>query len=292
MLRALKVLKELQPEDFKVLHGVERGMMYHEYVPMKEIPKFSGLTIEEVSHRLSRVHGFKLVYRWVGPYTGYALNYDGYDCLALNTLVQANILQSLGKPLGIGKEADVYDALTVKDGRAAVKFHRLGRESFRKTRRVRGYVKGRGHAPWLYQSRLAAKREFKALTLLYPQEVSVPKPIAYNRHVLVMGMVEGDPLNTCNILPDAYKVLSEVVENLKAAYLKAGVIHSDLSEYNVILTPSLHVMIIDWPQWVSRDHPNADMLLRRDLSYILKYFRRKHNTSISLEEAIKYVKEA
>jgi hypothetical protein len=43
---------------------------------------------------------------------------------------EANILEAFGKSLGIGKEADVYDALTPRNERVAVKFHRLGRISF------------------------------------------------------------------------------------------------------------------------------------------------------------------
>ena len=42
---------------------------------------------------------------------GHTLNYAGYDYLcAIKTLVKAGVIESFGQTLGVGKEADVYDA--------------------------------------------------------------------------------------------------------------------------------------------------------------------------------------
>jgi len=62
-----------------------------------------------------------------------------------------------------------------------------------------------------------------------------------------------------------------------------------LSEYNIILKPNRHILIIDWPQYVTKDHPNAKELLTRDVQNILQYFKRKHKIDASLEETIEYV---
>ena len=124
---------------------------------------------------------------------GYTLNYAGYDCLAINALVKAGVIESFGQSLGVGKEADVFDALSPDGKRIAVKFHRLGRISFRQTRRKRGYIKRTLH--WLFQSHLAAEKEFQAMKLVYESGVSVPEPISQNRHVIAMGMIEGGELS-------------------------------------------------------------------------------------------------
>jgi RIO kinase 2 len=71
--------------------------------------------------------------------------------------------------------------------------------------------------------------------------------------------------------------------------MSAGVVHGDLSEYNVILQPNMHVLIIDWPQWVRKDHPNALDLLGRDLKNVLDFFARKYRVRISFEEAVDFV---
>ena len=287
---AAEIFSHLEPEDFRVLMVIELDMSRHRYAPEDDIFKLCNLPVKQVKYRLDRLSKFKLVHRWVGPYIGYALSRAGYDCLAMNALVKANVIEALGKPLGVGKESDVYDALSPEGRRLAVKFHRLGRISFRQTRRLRGYIADRRHISWLYQSRLAAEKEFEALKIVYPHGVSVPEPIGQNRHVVVMGFIEGAELYRVPEVPDAEKVLDEILENVKRSYQKAEVIHADLSEFNVVLKPDGHILIIDWPQFVRTDHPNAEMLLRRDLRNILRFFQKRFNVKRSLQEALNYIK--
>ncbi|MCJ7560850.1 serine/threonine-protein kinase RIO2, partial [Candidatus Bathyarchaeota archaeon] len=187
----------------------------------------------------------------------------------------------------VGKEADVYDALNPDGVRIAVKFHRLGRISFRQTRRKRGYTKE--HASWLFQSRLAAEKEFQGLKLVYQHGIAVPEPLNQNRHAIAMGMIEGAELAKWREIPKPEKVLKEVMRNVKKAYLKAGVIHADLSEYNIILKPDMHILIIDWPQYVMVDHPNAQQLLMRDVRNVLNFFSRKFSVKVKVKEACGYV---
>jgi len=287
---AAKVFRQLQPEDFRVLQVIEAAMARHRYIPEDELPKLTKLNKRELDFRLSRLTEFKLAERWVGPYTGYVLYTAGYDCLAINALVKAGILEALGKPLGVGKESDVYDALTPKGDRIAVKFLRLGRTSFRSTRRSRGYVAQRHHISWLYQSRLAAEKEFKALKLVHSCRVAVPRPIFQNRHVVVMGMIEGAELAEFSEIQNPKQTLKEILSNTRKAYIKAGVVHGDLSEFNIIMQPNWHILIIDWPQYVERDHPSAERLLERDVKNIVQFFKRKFKTANTLEEALIYVK--
>ena len=287
---AVKVFRQLQPEDFRVLQVIEAAMARHRYIPEDELPKLTELSKRELDFRLSRLTEFRLAERWVGPYTGYVLCTAGYDCLAINALVKAGILEAFGKPLGVGKESDVYDALTPKGNRIAIKFLRLGRTSFRSTRRTRGYVAQRRHISWLYQSRLAAEKEFKALKLVYLHHVAVPKPIRQNRHVVVMGMIEGAELAEFSDIQNPRQTLKEILSNVRKAYIKAGVVHADLSEFNIIMKPNWHILIIDWPQYVEKDHPSADRLLERDVRNIVHFFKRKFKTRTSPEEALNYVK--
>jgi RIO kinase 2 len=287
---AASVYKRLESQDFRVLLGVELGMMSHEFVPLNTIVKYSNLLEEEVNFRLRRLHALNLLKRRSKPFIGFSLNYLGYDCLAINALVKGGYLEALGKPLGIGKESDVYDALGPQGVEVAVKFMRLGRTSFRSTRRVRTYVADRRHTSWLYQSRLAAEREFQALKALYKAGVAVPKPIAKNRHAIVMGIIRGAELADYYEIPKPRLVLREILRNLRKAFLKAGIVHSDLSEFNVIIKPDAHIFIIDWPQYVAKDNPRADEYLKKDVENILRYFRRKFNVELELDDALAYVR--
>ncbi len=284
---AVRVFRKLESEDLRVLQVIETAMSKHEFVPKELIAKFAKFSLEETTFKLDRFKKFHLIRRMRGAYIGYALNYAGYDCLAINALVKAEVLEGFGKPLGVGKEADVYDALNPKGERIAVKFHRLGRISFRQTIRKRGYTTE--HTSWLFRSRLAAEKEFQALKLVFPHGVAVPKPISQNRHVVVMGMIDGAELAEYKEILEPKKVLKEILRNIRKVYLKAGVIHADLSEYNVILKPDMHILIIDWPQYITKKHPNAQQLLSRDVKNILHFFRRKHMLKAKLKETLAYV---
>jgi len=288
---AVKVFRKLQPPDFRVLLVIEAGMRKHQYVPEDYIVKISNLGDERTIHILTQLSKMRLIRRWKDAYRGYVLNMAGYDCLAINTFVKTGVLEAFGKPLGVGKEADVYDALTPQNERIAIKFHRLGRISFRQTRRKRDYAADRKHLSWLYQSRLAAKKEYQAMKILYYHGVSVPKPILHNRHAIVMGIIEGVELAELSKLPQPRKIFKEILSNVKKAYVEAGIIHADLSEFNILLKPDMHILIIDWPQWVTRKHPNAEQLLERDVQNIVRFFQRKHKLKIALREALNHVKD-
>jgi RIO kinase 2 len=284
---AVHVFRKLENEDFQALHSIEAAMSKREFVPKEQIAKYVKLPMDRVDFTIGKLNKLGLIYSAHGAYVGYTLNYAGYDCLAINTFVKAGLIDAFGQTLGVGKEADVYDALTPAGTRVAVKFQRLGRISFRQTRRKRGYAAE--HAGWLFQSRLAAEREFHALKLVYAQGVAVPEPLSQNRHAIAMGMIEGAELAKWRELPAPEKVLKQILRNVKKAYVKAHVIHADLSEYNILLKPDMHVLIIDWPQYVTAGHPNARELLMRDVKNVLKYFSRRCGLKVENGEVFAYV---
>jgi len=76
----------------------------------------------------------------------------------------------------------------------ALKFHRLGRTSFRTVKNNRDYLKHRKSASWFYLSRLAAIKEFAYMKALYDAGFPVPRPIDFNRHCVLMSLVKATPL--------------------------------------------------------------------------------------------------
>ncbi|MEM2875583.1 MAG: RIO1 family regulatory kinase/ATPase, partial [Candidatus Bathyarchaeia archaeon] len=258
--------------------------------PYEQILKLSGLPIKEVNFRLERLSEIALIRRWVGSYEGYTLNRAGYDCLALNTLVKRGSIEAFGMPIGVGKESGVYEALNSNGVRVAVKFHRLGSISFRNVVKLRSYVRNKRYTSWLILSRVAAEREFQALKLTYHSGVSVPKPIDKSRHVVVMSIIEGTELENLTSLQNPEYLFKEVIENVRKTYLEAKIIHADLSGFNILIKPNRHILIIDWPQYVSINHPNAETLLERDVKNVVNLFKRKFNFNASLEEVLRYVR--
>lgn len=288
MEKTIEAFKQLESEDFRVLQIIERGMSKYKQVPIDYIVKLYKQSSSEAVYRLDRLHNLNLIIRWTGPYVGYVLTFPGFDSLALSSLVSSDIIDAFGHTIGLGKESDVYDALTSSKERVIIKFHRLGRTSFRQVRRLRNYVGNKRHSSWFYANIVSAEKEFEALKILFEAGVSVPRPRGHNRHTVVMDFVEGDELYLIRELPNPPKILNEILDNVKLSY-EAGVVHSDLSEHNVIVKPDLHVVLIDWPQWLTTAHIAALQYLRRDVYNILRFFERQFGIKVDLEEVLKKI---
>ncbi|HYB59098.1 MAG TPA: RIO1 family regulatory kinase/ATPase [Candidatus Acidoferrales bacterium] len=279
--------RNLQRYDFRVLRGIETAMRFFDWTPLDELPNYARLPQEEVNYRIGRLSRHKLVQRKTAHYVGYKLTFAGYDALAIDALVRSNVIQLLGSKVGVGKESDIYDAKREDGEIVIVKFHREG-TTFRHVKRSRGYFGQAERCSWMLASKLAAEREYEALMKLQ-ERVTVPKPIAQNRHIVVMGFLEGRELsNTALEAPLA--VLNEIMLQIKLAY-QSGVVHADLSEYNVIVCAGGLVALIDWPQWITVSHPNADELLGRDLDNLLAYFVRKYQVTKRIEDCVAYIKQ-
>ncbi|WP_306052770.1 serine/threonine-protein kinase RIO2 [Natronococcus wangiae] len=267
-----ELLPELEQEDFYLLSGVEQGMRFSEWVQREKLPKFSGLTDEEVDYRLERCLKRGLVEKKTIQYEGYTLQFEGYDALALRALVERETISEFGSPLGVGKESDVYEVRSYKP--LALKYHREGYTNFREVHKERDYTSDKEHVSWMYTARKAAEREHDILEDLYP-DVAVPRPIDQNRHAIVMEKMDGVELSRTKLEDDqVLGLLDLLVREIARAYEK-GYVHADMSEYNVFVNEG-GVKVFDWPQAVPTDHANADEFLRRDLENALGYFRRKY----------------
>ena len=285
----MKTILKLEAEDFRILEAIEKQTPKYQYLRTEIISNLTGIHIQTARHHLKKLNNQKLLTYQTTPYEGYKLTTAGHDTLALKALVDKNIIERFGKPLGVGKESDVYDALTPDGTQVAVKIHRLGRTSFRDVKRKRGYTAHYTYTPdWHKRSTIAAKKEHKALKLLQPHDIAAPKPMARNRHILVMSMIQGAELYRYPTIPNPKAVSEEILDNIRLAYQEAKIIHADLSPYNIILQPNQHILIIDWPQYIRTDHPNADMLLKRDLQNVLEFF--KHPEKPTLKKALTYIK--
>jgi RIO kinase 2 len=278
--------KNLQRYDFRVLRGIETAMQFFKWVPLDELPNYVRLPLDEVHYRIGRLLRHKLVQRKTAHYIGYKLTFAGYDVLGIETLVRKNVIESLGSKVGVGKESDIYDAKREDGEIVIVKFHREG-TTFRHVKRSRGYFGQTKRCSWMLASRLAAEKEYEALMKLQ-ELVTVPKPLAQNRNIIVMGFLEGRQMSN-TALETPLAVFNEIILQIKLAY-ESGVVHADLSEYNVIVCAGGKVALIDWPQWVPLSHPNADELLVRDVDNLLAYFARKYQVTKRIEDCLAYVK--
>jgi RIO kinase 2 len=283
MTLSAEAVRKLQEKDLRVLHALERLMKRYQWVPLDVLRRAAEMGEKEASFRLSRLLGLGMVKYEKVPYEGYSLVFTGYDALALEALSRKDTVKALGPFIGEGKESVVYEGLGL--GRLVLKFHRVGQRSFQAARVKRGYMPEEGHVPWIFASAFSAEREFLALTRLHPK-VPVPVPVERNRHVVVMSFLPGVILSRCTLRHPG-TMLGAILDEVREAY-RLGVIHGDLSEFNVMVDGN-RCALIDWPQWVETGHPNAGETLERDLRVILLHFARKYGIQFPLPRALSEV---
>ncbi|XP_075889332.1 serine/threonine-protein kinase RIO2 [Nelusetta ayraudi] len=271
------VLRYLSREDFRVLTAVEMGMKNHEIVPVSLLSSIASLKHGGCNKILRELVKHKLVvYERTKTVQGYRLNYGGYDYLALKTLCSRESIISVGNQMGVGKESDIYVVASPNGEQYALKLHRLGRTSFRNLKNKRDYHKHRKNMSWLYLSRLSAMKEFAYMKALYDRGFPVPKPVDYNRHAVVMELINGYPLCQVHELQDPSALYSEFME-LIVKLANHGLIHGDFNEFNLMLDDQDHITMIDFPQMVSTSHPNAEWYFDRDVKCIRDFFAKRYN---------------
>ena len=91
------------------------------------------------------------------------------------------------------------------------------------------------------------------------------------------------PLLKETSLKDTQRFFRLLLTYLKRLYLKGGLVHADLSEYNIMVWRGRPV-IFDVAQSVLIKHPMADRFLRRDLENLHKYFKKNTSDILSVEE--------
>ncbi|XP_039614283.1 serine/threonine-protein kinase RIO2 [Polypterus senegalus] len=269
------ILRYLSRDDFRVLTAVEMGMKNHEIVPASLIASIASLKHGGCNKVLRELVKHKLLaYERTKTVQGYRLTYAGYDYLALKTLSSRDILNSVGNQMGVGKESDIYIVANAEEMQFALKLHRLGRTSFRNLKNKRDYHKHRNKMSWLYLSRLSAMKEYAYMKALYDRGFPVPKPVDYNRHGVVMELIDGHPLCQVRHIDDPASLYSELME-LIVKLANHGLIHGDFNEFNLMLDNEDHVTMIDFPQMVSTSHRNAEWYFDRDVKCIRDFFIKR-----------------
>lgn len=282
---AAKVVKNLEPEDYKLLKVLASGLKQHESLTRKEITIYSKMHENIVDFRINRLHDMKLIGKNRG---GFTLLMMGLDTIALKMLVDKDIIIAMGKPIGIGKESDVFEAITSSEQGRALKFFRIGRISFREVRRRRTFIGKEDIRQWLLVNIDAAKKEYNALNRLRYSGIRIPVLYYRAMHCVVMNRIDGLRLVNIYELEDPKTTLQNILHDIGIAY-KYNMINSDLSEYNILLDSKNNIWIIDWPQVVSRSHPNAADLIKRDVYNIVNFFNRRFDLRKNKDEALNEV---
>ena len=239
--------------------------------------------------------------------------FDDATLAAIYKLVQDGYVDAFGGPVSTGKEASVFEALGGQAGErpepgseaagggpegvtpereVAVKVYRINSSNFRQ---MRDYLEGDPRFDGIASDKKAVvlawtRKEFANLERARKAGVRVPEPIAVQRNVLVMEYLgrEGHPAPT---LDDAHlenpETAYEVVAEYARRLYRAGLVHGDLSEYNLVVWNG-ELCVIDVGQALTVQHPNAEEYLSRDCRNVASFFSRQ-GLDVTAEDLYDYV---
>jgi RIO kinase 1 len=218
--------------------------------------------------------------------------FDEATYAAIYKLVQDGHIDAFGGPVSTGKEAAVYTALGA-EGTVAVKVYAISASDFKQ---MRDYLDGDPRFEGIGSDKRKVvmawvRKEFANLKRAREAGVRVPDPIAVERNVLVMEFVGSDEGERGRRLAEveienpetAYEVVREYARRL----YDAGLVHGDLSEYNVVVHDG-ELVVIDLGQAVTVHHPNSREFLERDCRNVANFFARQ-GVDTTGEELLAYV---
>ena len=281
---AARVLKSLKDEEWRTLAGLERSTSGYGTPDIGRIARMSRLPVERVRFATNALQKKGLA---MGRGNGYVLTREGVEVMALKDYVKKDLVFALGAIIAKGKESDVYEALTEEGAAYALKLYKIGRISFTSIRKTRVRESAEFRS-WMTANYDAARREYHALRKLEGLSSSFPKVIAYSRSTVLLEELTGVRLSQRPELEDPRAGLHSVLESARIAYVKAGLVNADLSEYN-ILTDGASFWLIDWPQAVNADHPNREELLLHDVRAVTQFFGRAYAVEQDIGRAYDYV---
>jgi RIO kinase 1 len=210
---------------------------------------------------------------------------------SLEPLVRDGLVDEVIRPLKSGKEAAVYVVLSEGEIRCAKVYKEANKRGFHKQalyqegRKVRNSRQARAMEKNTrfgrkQQEEVWQNAEVDALYRLSAAGVRVPQPYNFVEGVLLMELVTDDAGAAAPRLNDLVMTHKEALD-YHALLIKevvrmlcAGIVHGDLSEFNVLIDSNGPV-IIDLPQAVDASaNNNAPGMLERDVNNMANYFGR------------------
>jgi len=210
--------------------------------------------------------------------------FDKSTLRTLEKLISNRIIFMLDFPISTGKEGNVFRAITPNKKFVALKIYRISTSTFK---HISKYIIGDPRFKSIHLSRRDivftwTKKEYKNLERIKKYDIKAPKPIISIKNVLVMEYIgyknRPAPLLKDVELDNPKKIFSIIIKNISDMYNKAGLVHGDLSAYNILIYRN-NPYLIDFGPGVLIEHPNSKELLKRDIHNIIKHFR-KYNINV------------
>ncbi|MEM2024719.1 MAG: serine protein kinase RIO [Desulfurococcaceae archaeon] len=212
--------------------------------------------------------------------------FDNFTVMNIIELHRKGVLGKINGVVSAGKESKVYLGVDKLGKRLAVKIYLVSSAEFKKS--IHKYIAGDPRFEGLKARDMRslivawAQKEYRNLIKMCEAGVKVPQPVSCVNNVLVMEFL-GEDRHRYPLLVEVFRDLTEeelneiyrlVVEELEKIVCRAGLVHGDFSEYNVVVKPGPDIAVIDVSQAVDVGHPNALDFLARDVENIYRFFTK------------------
>jgi RIO kinase 1 len=204
--------------------------------------------------------------------------FDRATISALNKLLGKREIKYLNGVVAAGKEARVYWGVAPDETPRAVKIYLTGSAEFKKRLR---YIAGDRRFEKIPSSTrglidLWVQKEFKNLQTASDKGIRVPRPYSFNENILIMEYI-GTPPGPAPIFAETEvdeKDRKWAFKTIKNLYRKAGLVHADLSEYNIFKAENEDVLF-DMGSAVLTTHPESKVMLLRDVANMVRFFKKR-----------------
>lgn len=203
--------------------------------------------------------------------------FDEFTNRTIFKLISEGYFDGLESAVALGKEANIFSAKKGKD-RVMIKIYRLETCDFN---RMYDYIKQDPRYSDLKGKKRKVilawvQREYRNLLKAREANVRVPTPLAFQNNVLVLEFIgKGDAISPKLVTQkpkNPKKFFDDIIDNIKKLY-KAGLVHSDLSAFN-ILNHEEKPVFIDFSQCNPLTISRADEFLERDIRNICNFFKK------------------
>ena len=204
--------------------------------------------------------------------------FDRQTLMILYDLANKGEFSYLNGVLSSGKEARVYAGVKQDGSDVAVKIYLVASSDYKKRLQ---YVLGDPRFGKIRRdsrgvAELWARKEFTNLKTAFEARVPVPQPFSFSGNVVVMQFIglNGVPaprLVDCDVTRNDYL---EAVKAVRLTFRKAKLVHSDVSEYNILKFQG-KIILFDFSSAVSILHPMAEEYLKRDIHNLNRFFSKR-----------------
>ncbi len=204
--------------------------------------------------------------------------FDDFTNRTIFKLMTEGHFRGLESSINIGKDSNVFSALTNEGKRVIAKIYRLETCDFN---RMYDYIRDDPRYSNLKDKKRKViltwvQREYRNLLIAREAQVSVPIPIAFLNNVLVLEFIGKEDRIARKLKDEIPKnkkaFFDKIVENMRKLY-KAGMVHADLSAFNILNFEEKPVFI-DMSQSTILRNLRGEEFLERDVRNVCNFFSK------------------